>query len=209
MGMLGRTDTVEGFSRAVCITSYDFFKYIFKYYKTLIWINRLSPLDVIRKLGGPLGRNYLINEDLNLVFVLPELQPRVSQLTANNIFYCGSCVDESVRSKIISDDYTDLIKDYLYKNKIYKHDTSSNKIIMDTIIDNEEIEISQQSDQENKRLSKLSQNHEMTRGSSFKRQYSTGDNYKLTHKPIIYVSMGTVFNNENSDLFKSKIYFIY
>ncbi len=34
------------------------------------------------------------------------------------------------------------------------------------------------------------------------RSNSTGDNFKKYHKPIIYVSMGTVFNNENSNLFE-------
>ena len=34
------------------------------------------------------------------------------------------------------------------------------------------------------------------------RSNSTGENFKKFHKPISYVSMGTVFNNENSNLFE-------
>lgn len=40
-------------------------------------------------------------------------------------------------------------------------------------------------------------------GSTLMRSNSTGENFKKSHKPIIYVSMGTVFNNENSNLFKT------
>ena len=42
----------------------------------------------------------------------------------------------------------------------------------------------------------------MTNARAFMRKDSDGHNFKRYHKPIIYVSMGTVFNNENPHLFE-------
>lgn len=68
-------------------------------------------------------------------------------------------------------------------------------------------------DDSSRKFSKTSQKEKINRSSIYdnlKENYqpglmrsdSSGENFKRLHKPIIYVSMGTVFNNENSEIFE-------
>jgi UDP:flavonoid glycosyltransferase YjiC (YdhE family) len=93
--------------------------------------------ELIFNVDAPFERNLIIEDSLNIVFVLPELQPRLCLVQADNIKFVGPALDESVRLQM-SDTYSSLINEFIAKNT----------------------------------------------------------------NPIIYVSMGTVFNFENSDLFQ-------
>ncbi len=95
--------------------------------------------DLVFHCDIPFERNVIIEQDsLNLVFVLPELQPRCYLFEAENIKFVGPAFDEQVRLQQINNAYTQLVQEFMLNNE---------------------------------------------------------------NKPIIYVSMGTVFNYENSFVF--------
>ena len=58
----------------------------------------LSTTDVMTKLEWPIGSTQLINPNLNIVFVMPEIQPRMKEFDPKTIKFVGPCVDESVRA---------------------------------------------------------------------------------------------------------------
>lgn len=197
-GMMGGNSKLEKIKN-LTITAYDFVKYVFTYYKSLWWDHKFSLKDLFLKCDLPFGKGHLIDESLNLVFMLPELQPRYSAFESqSHIKFCGPAIDEDVRSKITGRKIdmkkcTDAIENFLKKNSF--------KNTLD-------------SDEETKRYSKISEklndrtsfydNYNDNRAfdsSHLMRCDSTGENFKKTHKPIIYVSMGTVFNRENSEVF--------
>lgn len=174
MGLLGNNMHMHNKLRNFVMTLYDFCKYIFTYYKTLWWDLGFSLFDLFLKCDMPLSKYQLIDDKFNLVFVLPEVQPRLESFQSSNIKFVGPSVDESVRSNIVKekcdmDKYVKMIEQFLEKNAI------------------ESLNI-EHSNQDHKSL--------------LLRSDSTGENFKKHFKPIIYVSMGTVFNNENSHLFK-------
>ena len=170
MGLLGKNNKLHKKFKHSVVTIYDFFKYCITYYKTLWWDLGFSTYELMTKCDYPIGKMQLIDDTLNLVFVLPEVQPRLESFDSPNIKFVGPCVDESVRNKISKeksnmDQYIDMIDRFLEKNAINKINSNDKK------------------------------------ESILMRLESTGDNYKSIYKPIIYVSMGTVFNNENAELF--------
>lgn len=172
MGMMGENSKRQKV-KSVCLTASDFMKYSFTYYKTLCYNHGFNLFELMFECDAPFGRKALIDDSLNLVFVLPEIQPRLDSFKAANIKFVGPAVDESVRSKLSGtknemNKYVDLIENYLQKNRTNQ------------ILDSNEIN-----------------------SSVLMRSNSTGENFKKTHKPIIYVSMGTVFNKENSNLFET------
>ncbi len=132
--MMGSNDHIL---KNLMLTVQDFFTYTYKYYKTFWWDHGYSLCEFIFNFDAPFERNLIIEDSLNIVFVLPELQPRLCLVQADNIKFVGPALDESVRLQI-SDTYSSLINEFIAKNT----------------------------------------------------------------NPIIYVSMGTVFNFENSDLFQ-------
>lgn len=178
MGLLGKTTNYHKIKNT-SISVYDFMRYVYTYYKTLWWENGFSVIDLIFRCDLPLGKNHLIDDALNLVFVLPEVQPRLDEFMASNIKFVGPAVDESVRSKMSNaksdmDKYVTIIENFLEKNtKICNNNNNSS---LDLNLNN---------------LRK-----------DLMRSESSGENFKRIYKPIIYVSMGTVFNNENKDLFR-------
>lgn len=176
MGLMGSTTTYNKLKN-ISVTLYDFIRYVFTFYKTLWWENNFSLLEVLTKCERPYSRNHLIDKSMNLVFVLPELQPRFQEFQAPNIKFVGPCVDESVRSKLSNrkldmDKYVRIIETFLNKN-VMSHNSN-----------------------------RASQCRRKSEPSNLMRSDSNGDNFKKIYKPIIYVSMGTVFNNENKDLFR-------
>ncbi len=132
--MMGSNDHIL---KNLMLTVQDFFTYTYKYYKTFWWDHGYSLYELIFNVDAPFERNLIIEDSLNIVFVLPELQPRLCLVQADNIKFVGPALDESVRLQM-SDTYSSLINEFIAKNT----------------------------------------------------------------NPIIYVSMGTVFNFENSDLFQ-------
>jgi hypothetical protein len=189
MGLLGKNDHAGQKCKNLAVTGYDLIKFVFMYYKTLWWNLGFSMRDLVnaRKCEPPLSHTYLLDDCLNLVFVMPEVQPRLESFQAENIKFVGSCIDESARSKISNkkcdmDKYMKMIDEFLEKNlqlaelNHSKDQTSSTTTT--TVAEENNVK------------------------SVYLRSESTGDNFKKFCKPIIYVSMGTVFNNENSDLFK-------
>lgn len=175
MGLLGKKSNYHKLKN-LSVTIMDLSKYVYTYYKTLWWDNEFTLNDLIKKCEFPFSRNYLVNETLNIVFVLPEVQPRIIdfQYQFSNIKFVGPCVDESVRSQLSNnkynmDKYVESIEDFLEKNSL-DHLPKTEKI--------------------------------PKRNNEINRPDLSGDTFKLNHKPIIYVSMGTVFNNENKHLFQ-------
>lgn len=86
----------------MAITFYDLVRYFFVYYKLLYWNFGFSVKDILLKCEPPLGTDFLINNDLNLVFILKDIQPRVEKFDSNQILFVGSCVDESIQHYIRS-----------------------------------------------------------------------------------------------------------
>ncbi len=114
--------------------------------------------------------------------MLPEVQPRLQSFQSSHIKFVGPCVDETVRSKLSNckfdmQKYATIIENFLEKNVLPKPANS----------------VSSQTDSNHLNFKK---NNDLMRSDS------SGDNFKKNYKPIIYVSMGTVFNNENKDLFR-------
>ena len=134
MGLLGNTDQIHSRIKNVIITLFDLTKYVFTYYKTLWWDLNFSFVDIMMRLDWPISKHQLIDENLNLVFVLPELQPRLDQFQSDvTIKFVGPSVDESVRSVIVNkkldmNKYICLIEEFLGKNMI---STDLESIIID------------------------------------------------------------------------------
>lgn len=177
MGMLGDSK-IKTKATNVLITVYDLFKYVYTYYKTLWWDFGYSFYEILFKCDLPMSTSHLIDTHLNLVFVLPEVQPRLQCFQSPHIKFVGPCVDESVRNTISKE-----------KIDMNKYIALIDKYLEDNIIKNK-----------NPATTDNSESQEKT--SLLMRTDSTGDNFKQFYKPIIYVSMGTVFNNENSELFE-------
>ena len=171
------------------ITAYDFTKYVFTYYKTLWWDHKFTISDLFLKCDLPFGRKHLIDDSLNLVFMLPELQPRYSAFESqSHIKFCGPSIDEEVRAKLVDmKNSTEVIENFLRKNQINSDDRRFPKIV-----------------EQNDRRSYYDNydNKAFSDASNLMRSESSGENFKKYHKPIIYVSMGTVFNNENLEIFE-------
>ena len=173
MGLMGGNSTIYNKLKNVCVTLHDFIRYLYTFYKTLWWDNGFTLLEIITKSYRPFNRYHITDNSLNLVFVLPELQPQLHEFQAPNIKFVGPCVDESVRSKLSNskpdmDKYVKVIEAFLNRNLVN------------------------------------GQSHTFlaSESSNLMRSDSNGDNFKKNYKPIIYVSMGTVFNNENKHLFQ-------
>lgn len=189
MGMMGSNSKRQKL-KSLCLTMFDFMKYIYTYYKTLWWDHGFNCYELMFKCDLPFGRNAIIDDSLNLVFVLPEIQPRLAAFQATNIKFVGPAVDESVRSKLSSrkndmDKYVDIIENFLRKN--LKTEYTAKKDKTDTVSEN---------------FLTAADASSQPCDSILMRCNSTGENFKKYHKPIIYVSMGTVFNKENSNLFE-------
>ena len=168
MGLLGENNKFHNKFKHIFLTLCDFFKYCITYYKILWWNLGFSSYDLITKCDYPVNRMQFIDDKLNLVFVLPEFQPRLELFESPNIKFVGPCIDESVRNKLSKDklnmeQYIDMIDRFLERsvNKNNLNDKNLNLIRTEPDVDNN----------------------------------------KSIHKKIIYVSMGTVFNNENAGLF--------
>jgi hypothetical protein len=184
MGMMGSNSKRQKL-KSLSLTMFDFMKYIYTYYKTLWWYHGFNCYELMFKCDLPFGRNAIIDDSLNLVFVLPEIQPRLAAFQATNIKFVGPAVDENVRSKLSGrkndmDKYVDIIENFLKKNLKTEFSEDNSDTVSENYISN----YSQPFD------------------SILTRCNSTGENFKKYHKPIIYVSMGTVFNKENSNLFE-------
>lgn len=94
-GMLGNSGIME-IIKNFSITCYDFINYCFTYYKTLIWNYKFSLKELINEIEAPLGRNISMNKNLNIVFVLPELQPRKYLFESPKILFCGPAIDDGL-----------------------------------------------------------------------------------------------------------------
>jgi hypothetical protein len=128
MGLLGKNNRIHKKVKHGLLTVYDFFKYCFVYYKTLWWDLGFSTHDCMTKLEYPISKKQLIDDTLNLVFVMPEVQPRLASFESPHIKFVGPCVDEDVRTKISQektnmDTYIHMIDEFLAKNVIAKNNT--------------------------------------------------------------------------------------
>jgi hypothetical protein len=122
MGLLGNNLHLHNKIRTFMITLYDFCKYVYTYYKTLWWDLGFTLVDLFLKCDLPISKYHLIDDNLNMVFVLPEVQPRIDFFKKdNNIKFVGPSVDESVRKVILKekfdmDKYVAIIDKFLEKN---------------------------------------------------------------------------------------------
>jgi hypothetical protein len=61
----------------------------------LWWDHKFSLKEIFLKCDLPFSRGHLIDESLNLVFILPELQPKYNDFESkNHIKFVGPAVDE-------------------------------------------------------------------------------------------------------------------
>lgn len=123
MGLLGNNSHLHTRIKNMLITLFDLTKYVLTYYKTLWWDLDFSFIDLMMRLDWPISKHQLIDENLNLVFVLPELQPRLTEFQSETIKFVGPSVDESVRSTIVNkkldmNKYIRMIDEFLIKNTI-------------------------------------------------------------------------------------------
>jgi hypothetical protein len=121
MGLLGNNKRLHRKLKNGLLTGLDFLKYCVVYYKTLWWDLGFSTYDCMAKLEYPVGRNNLIDESLNLVFVMPEMQPKLKAFQSEHIKFVGPCVDENVRGKLSKeksnmDTYIRMIDQFMEKN---------------------------------------------------------------------------------------------
>lgn len=206
MGLMGKSSRRHHKLKNGIVTFFDFLKYIYNYYKILWWDLGFSVFDLIYKIEGPLGRNHLIDDSLNIVFVAPEIQPRLDGFLNDfpNCKFVGPCIDENVRAKILKQKYdvnmrkySKMIDEFLEKNLIDNIKKNSSIVGGGNInhLANGSISTTNNNNQQQQQPDILS-------SSVYLRSESSGENFKKLHKPIIYVSMGTVFNNENSFLFQ-------
>lgn len=122
MGLLGNQSDLYSRTKNLCITMYDFCKYVLYYYKVLWWDLDFSLSDLVQRCEWPLSRCQLIDDNLNIVFVLPQLQPRLNKFQSTNIKFVGPSVDEAVRNVIVNNKkidmnkYVDMIEKFLENN---------------------------------------------------------------------------------------------
>lgn len=134
MGLLGNNAQIHSKIKNMLITLFDLTKYVLTYYKTLWWDLDFSFFDLMMRLDWPISKHQLIDENLNLVFVLPELQPRLAEFQSDTIKFVGPSVDESVRSSIVNkkldmSKYIRMIEEFMEKNMITNLETIENHII--------------------------------------------------------------------------------
>ena len=153
---------------------YDLFKYLYLFFKTLWWNYGLTLYDFLYKIDLPFTKLQLIDDNFNLVFVLPDIQPREEKLRSKSIYLIGPGVDESLRLYLSSK-----------MNNMEKH---VNKI---------DLFLEKNLSEEGTFLAKTQKIQSFVVSENI----AIKDKRKL-YKPIIYVCMGTVFNTENSDLFQ-------
>lgn len=201
--LLGVTSSVKN----LMITGYDFFKYIFVYYKLLLVDLRFSLKEALFVCQTPLAKNFLLNPDLNMVFLIPDIQPHIEKfLTAkySHIKFVGSAIDENVR----------------FQMKLNENLNNSVDIALKSISNQEQNAYLN----ENEKCLKIIEDYLMKQTCSvdyfknsmnkidlkYLRNGSNGSNTVMStksspityyHKPIIYVSMGNTFIYENGYLF--------
>jgi MGT family glycosyltransferase len=94
--------------KSILINLADLVHYLLTYYKLLFWDLRFTLMEVYRLCHGPMSfDDFLTNDNLNLVFILPELQPHVELFKpARHILFLGSSIDEEVRATMTIGSYT-------------------------------------------------------------------------------------------------------
>ena len=148
MGLLGNNQHLHNKIRTLSITLYDFCKYVYTYYKTLWWDLGFTVVDLLLKCDLPISKYHLIDDSLNIVFVMPEIQPRLEIFQKSyNIKFVGPSVDEAVRKNILKEkfdmnrwvtlidnfleksllkdikDNESIVTDYISMNHSFNHDT--------------------------------------------------------------------------------------
>jgi hypothetical protein len=179
MGLLGNNLHLHNKIRTLAITMYDFVKYVYTYYKTLWWDLGFTFFELFFKCDLPISKYHLIDDNLNIVFVLPDVQPRIEFFQKPNIKFVGPSVDESVRKNVLKEKfdmekYVDIIDRFLEKNLLKDINDISHQSLNKTSTS----------------LNYDNSNDEEQFRSILQRADSTGENFKKLFKPIIYVSMG-------------------
>jgi len=159
--------------KTLVLSANDLFRYLFLFVKTIWWDYGVTLYDILTKIDLPLTKLQLMDDLFNIVFILPDIQPRIERLQWKNVNFVGPGVDESLRLYISSkinnmEKYVNTIDSFLAKNL---------------------------SDQG----ALLAKNNQLP---SFVDTSVSCEYKKNLYKPIIYVCMGTVFNTENADLFQ-------
>jgi MGT family glycosyltransferase len=106
--------------KSIAINLADLVHYIYTYYKILFWDLGFSVSEIWRLCHGPMAfDDFLTNENLSLVFILPELQPHVELFKpVKQILFLGSSIDEEVRATMTIGSYSgdksmELVNKYL------------------------------------------------------------------------------------------------
>jgi hypothetical protein len=186
------------------ITGYDFIKYILVYYKLLLVDLGFSLKEALFKCQTPLAKNFLLNSNLNMVFLIPDLQPHLEKfLTAkySHIKFIGAAIDDNVRFQMKLNENLSSSVDVALKmignqeeNPYLNENEKCMKIIENFLLFKQSCAVDYFKNSINKIDIKYLRN-----GNG--RMSTTNELNSYYHKPIIYVSMGNTFIYENGYLF--------
>ena len=192
MGFFGRSNQLLDLCRNFSITTYDMLKYYVNFYRTLGWRLGFSFYDLLFKSESPLDQSFLVDDSLNLVFVMPELQPRTAQFSRHwpHVHFVGPCLDESARTVIsarkIKHKYLLMLDEFLEK---HRRQVTTATATATAATPSSEKPTEQPST-------------EAVTVHALDDETMDREKFERVYKPLIYISMGTVFNNENSGLFE-------
>lgn len=82
------------------LTVYDMFRYIIVYYKILLYDLKFSLKETLMLCDSPMAKNFLINSNLNIVFIVPDVHPNIEQFlnaSYSHIKFVGASIDDHVR----------------------------------------------------------------------------------------------------------------
>lgn len=195
--LIGITSSVKN----LLVTAYDFIKYFAVYYKLLLFDLRFSLREALFVCQNPLAKEFLINSDLNMIFLIPDLQPHVERfLTAKhrNLKFVGGAIDENVRFQMkLSENLSSSVDVAL--NSIGNIEENWNFNVNEKCLKIiESYLLKQQTTNFQNTINKIDLKY-LRNGNG----HNNDNELNLTcyHKPIIYVSMGNTFIYENGYLF--------
>ena len=200
--LLGVTSSAKN----LLITGYDFFKYIFIYYKLLLVDLKFSVKEALFFCQTPLAKNFLLNTDLNMVFLIKEIQPHIEEFLTtrySNIKFIGSAIDENVRFQMKLNENLHNSVDVALRsisNQEQNQYLNENEKCL-KMIENYLLKQTCKEDYFKNSINRIEMKYLRCGINGTKNNQATlVDN--LYHKPIIYVSMGNTFIYENGNLFE-------
>ena len=198
--LLGVTNSLKN----LLITGFDFLKYVFVYYKILLFDLKFSIKEALFVCELPLAKNFLINSELNMVFLIPDLQPHIEKFLTpkySNIKFLGSAIDENVRFQMkLNENLNDSIGMALKEignQEENEHLNENQKCLK--IIENFLLKQKCLADSFKNSINKIDLKY--LHNDVMSSNNGAVETTTCYHKPIIYVSMGNTFIFNNGYLF--------